>query len=201
MPSRLRSLRLRIPVDIDRLDAGRGDSARGPERAVILGNYPDRVHVVREAWEPQGIEVSQVGGAQQRFDIAPALEGADIVVAKSRAALDAMACGRAVYVYDTFGGDGWVTPEAYAALEADHFAGQATDRVIGPAELRRDLADYDPDMGDGQPRPRRPAPQRPRPRHRAPGRARRASAGTPAGAAARARSADGAAVVLGAIRP
>ena len=42
-----------------------------------------------------------------------------------------MACGRAVYVYDMFGGDGWVTPETYAAMEADHFAGQATDRVIG----------------------------------------------------------------------
>jgi hypothetical protein len=53
-----------------------------------------------------------------------------------------MACGRAVYVYDMFGGDGWVTPEAYPALEADHFAGQATDRVIGPAELERDLADH-----------------------------------------------------------
>ena len=32
-------------------------------------------------------------------------------------------------------------------MEADHFAGQATDRVIGVAELERDLADYDPGMG------------------------------------------------------
>ena len=55
-----------------------------------------------------------------------------------------MACGRAVYVYDTFGGDGWVTPDVYAAMEADHFAGQATDRVIGIEEMERDLADYDP---------------------------------------------------------
>ena len=60
-----------------------------------------------------------------------ALENADIVVGKSRAALDAMACGRAVYLYDMFGGDGWVTPDTYAAMEADQFAGQATDRVIG----------------------------------------------------------------------
>jgi hypothetical protein len=59
----------------------------------------------------------------------------------SRAALDAMACGRAGYVYEVFGGDGWVTPELYPALEADHFAGLATVRVIGPRELARDLAD------------------------------------------------------------
>ena len=34
-----------------------------------------------------------------------------------------------------------------ARMEADHFAGQATDRVIGAEELERDLADYDPRMG------------------------------------------------------
>ena len=138
--------RLRIPVDIDRLVPVGTIRAR-PRRAVILGNYPDRIQVVREAWERRGIEVSQVGAGQQRFDIAAALESADIVVGKSRAAVDAMACGRAVYVYDTFGGDGWVTPDTYAAMEADHFAGQATDRVIGVEEMERDLADYDPRMG------------------------------------------------------
>ena len=108
--SSLRCCRLRVPVDIDRL-APMGTIRARPRRAVILGNYPDRIQAVREAWERRGIEVSQVGGAQQRFDIAAALENADIVVGKSRAAVDAMACGRAVYLYDMFGGDGWVTPE------------------------------------------------------------------------------------------
>ncbi len=139
-------LRLRVPVDIDRLTPVGAIRAQ-PRRAVILGNYPDRLLAVKEAWEPRGIEVDQVGGTRQRYDLAAALAGADIVVAKSRAALDAMACGRAVYVLDTFGGDGWVTPDAYAALEADHFAGQATDRVIGTADLERDLAGYDREMG------------------------------------------------------
>lgn len=139
-------LRLRLPVDIDRLVPIGAIRAR-PRHVVMLGNYGDRVQVVREAWEPRGLEVSVIGGVHQRFDIAAALESADIVVAKSRAALDAMACGRAVYVHDMFGGDGWVTPETYPAMEADHFAGQATERVIGAAELERDLADYDPAMG------------------------------------------------------
>ncbi|HMI98806.1 MAG TPA: glycosyltransferase [Gaiellaceae bacterium] len=138
--------RLRIPVDIHRLAPAGAIRAR-PRHAVILGNYPDRIQVVRDAWERRGIEVSQVGGTQQRFDIAAALENADIVVGKSRAALDAMACGRAVYLYDMFGGDGWVRPDTYAAMEADHFAGQATGRVIGIEEMERDLADYDPGMG------------------------------------------------------
>ena len=138
--------RLRIPVDIYRLSPV-GTIRAQPRSAVILGNYPDRIQAVRAAWERRGIEVDQVGASQQRFDIAAALESADIVVGKSRAAVDAMACGRAVYVYDMFGGDGWVTPVTYAAMEEDHFAGQATDRVIGVEEMESDLADYDPGMG------------------------------------------------------
>jgi hypothetical protein len=141
-----RLLRLRIPVSDDRL-VPTGPIRARPRRAVVLGNYADRIDVVRETWERRGIQVTQVGGARQRYDLAAALGGADIVVAKSRAALDAMACGRAVYVYDTFGGDGWVTPEAYSAFEADHFAGLATDRVIGAAELDEDLGAYRREMG------------------------------------------------------
>jgi hypothetical protein len=139
-------LRLRVPIDTDRL-VPMAPIRERPRRAVLLGNYPEREHLVREAWGRHGIEVSRIGLIQQRYDLAAALADADIVVAKSRAALDAMGCGRAVYVFDVFGGDGWVTASNYEALEGDNFAGQATDRVIGVAELERDLADYEPQMG------------------------------------------------------
>lgn len=139
-------LRLRVPIESDRLAPIAPIRAR-PRRAALLGNYADRDEMVREAWARHGVEVARIGGIEQRYDIRAALSDADIVVAKSRAALDAMACGRAVYVYDVFGGDGWVTPSSYAALEADHFAGQATDRVIGVAELEADLAGYEARMG------------------------------------------------------
>jgi hypothetical protein len=120
-----------------------------PRRALLLGNYPERDELVTEAWGAHGIEVSRIGFLReaQRLDLTTALAGVDIVVAKSRAVLDAMACGRAVYVFDVFGGDGWVTPASYHALEADNFTGQATDRIIGVAELERDLALYSHRMG------------------------------------------------------
>jgi len=113
----------------------------------MLGNYPARHELVREVWERHGVEVTVVGGSQQRYDVAVAVAESDIVVAKARAALDAMACGRAVYVFDTFGGDGWVTPDNYAALAADNFAGLATGRVIDATALAHDLAEYDARMG------------------------------------------------------
>jgi hypothetical protein len=141
-----RVLRLRTPIDVDRLVPA-GPIAEQPRRAVLLGNYPERTGVVEAACARHGIEVARVGGAAQSFDVAGALAGADIVFAKSRAALDAMACGRAVYVLDVFGGDGWVTPESYPDLEADHFAGLATGLVVDIDALDRDLAAYDPGMG------------------------------------------------------
>lgn len=142
-------VRLRIPVDVA-LRTPVGAIRNRPRRAVMLGNYGYRFDWVRSVWGEHGVEVERVGaanGARPSYDVATALAGADIVVAKSRAALEAMACGRAVYVYDVFGGDGWVTPSVYPTLEADHFAGLATSRVIGPAELAHDLAEYDPGMG------------------------------------------------------
>lgn len=139
-------LRLRVPIDIDRLTP-MGPIRPRPRRAVMLGNYPHRHELVREVWARHGVEVTVVGGSQQRYDVAAAIAEADIVVAKARAALDAMACGRAVYIFDMFGGDGWVTPDRYAALEADNFAGLASERVIDASMLAHDLGEYDARMG------------------------------------------------------
>jgi hypothetical protein len=76
-----------------------------------------------------------------------AIRDADIVVGKARAVLDGMACGRAAYVFDIYGGDGWVTPERYPAMEADNFGGEATDWTLSAERLAADLADYRPEMG------------------------------------------------------
>jgi hypothetical protein len=139
-------LRLRVPIDIDRL-VSLGSLHARPRRAVLLGNYLERDAAVIGAWSAAGVDVQRVGGSVQAYDVATAVADADIVVAKSRAALDAMACGRAVYVFDLFGGDGWVTLERYPVLEADNFAGQATGRVLDAAALAVDLAEYRPEMG------------------------------------------------------
>ncbi len=139
-------LRLRVPIDVDRL-VPLGTIRERPQRAVILGNFGERQQLVSEVWGRLGVEVRRVGGNVQTYEVATAVADADIVVGKSRAVLDAMACGRAVYVYDVFGGDGWVTAESYPALEADNFAGQATARVIDSAALAADLSGYRQEMG------------------------------------------------------
>jgi hypothetical protein len=142
--------RLRQPVDSERF-AARETIRDRPARALALSNYVygGRLDVLRSAWEPAGVEVVAAGEEASPTD-APELliADADIVVGKGRALLEGMSCGRAAYVYDMAGCDGWVTPERYPALEADGFAGQAVPETEDRAAvLRADLAAYSPAMG------------------------------------------------------
>ncbi|HKP20126.1 MAG TPA: hypothetical protein VJT68_01315, partial [Thermoleophilaceae bacterium] len=142
-------VRLREPIDSDAYFATAPLPPK-PRRALILSNYLQGARRDRlvTAWEGAGIECVHVGTpGELMLDPRPEILGADIVVAKARAALEGMCCGRAVYVYDQFGGDGWITADNYAAFEADHFAGQATDTPVTLERLTADLADYSPDMG------------------------------------------------------
>jgi hypothetical protein len=142
-------VRLRHPVDTRRLSP-RGEIRERPRRAILLGNYVSgrRRELIVEAWGSAGVECETVGiHGEATPEPASAIAAADIVVGKARAILDAMACGRAAYVLDVVGGDGWVTEARYPAMEADNFAGQATDWSLGRERLLADLADYRPDMG------------------------------------------------------
>lgn len=142
-------IRLTQPIDTERFALSQPPRSP-PRRALLLGNYLDgrRRDALVETWTAAGVDCLQVGIADRVvFDVRPHIAEADIVVGKARAALEGMACGKAVYVFDAFGGDGWVTAENYAALEADNFAGLATDRQIERRGLVADLGRYDPDMG------------------------------------------------------
>ena len=142
-------IRLREPIDTDAF-LFTATLPERPRRALIVSNYlqGERRRMLVDAWENAGIECVQAGTpADVVVDLAPALASADIVVAKARAALEGMCAGRAVYIYDQYGGDGWVTPDSYPAFEADHFAGQATARPRTGADLVADLAEYSPEMG------------------------------------------------------
>lgn len=57
-----------------------------------------------------------------------------------------MAYGRAVYVYDWKGGDGWVTADSYGAIESDGFKSTG-QTVIGPERFADDLRLYSASMG------------------------------------------------------
>lgn len=147
MRERYPVVRLHQPVDTERFSP-RVPPRKPPEVVLLFGNNlrGPRKQMIVEECTALGLKCRQLG----RHGVADCatetvLNDADIVIGYGRCALEALACGRAVYVFDHLGGDGWVTGETYAAMEADGFGGRATDAVIDRTRLRHDLMNAPPD--------------------------------------------------------
>ena len=69
------------------------------------------------------------------------------MIGYGRSILEGMACGRAAYVYDWNGGEGWVTPKSFRRIEADGFAGRSGETVLDGDRIRKDLRKYTRTMG------------------------------------------------------
>lgn len=142
-------VRLRQPIDVRRF-VPRGPLPERPRRMLLLGNYlaGERRAAIEEVARAKGIQVDQVGLPDRQEDaVDDAIGRVDMVVGYGRAILEAMACGKAAYVLDRNGGDGWVTPESYPALEADGFAGTGTDVTVTTARFAEDLGAFASWMG------------------------------------------------------
>jgi hypothetical protein len=141
-------VRLRQPIDTQRF-VPRASLPEVPRRALLLSNNPngDRLAMLEAACEEVGIALERVGGAAgHSTDPRPQLAAADVVIGYGRSVLEGMACGRAAYVYDWKGGDGWVTAESYPAIEADGFAG-SSGLAPDDERLADDLRRYSASMG------------------------------------------------------
>ena len=142
-------VRLTQPIDTQRF-VPRASLTDAPRVALLLSNTPhaDRLEMIEGACAAAGLELRRLGGvAGASTDIRPALAAAEIVIGYGRSILEAMACGRAVYVYDWHGADGWVTAESYAEIEAGGFAGRTGRLVVDRDLLVDDLGRYDAAMG------------------------------------------------------
>jgi hypothetical protein len=142
-------VRLRQPIDVERFTL-RAELPEVARSALLLSNTPnaDRIAMLEAACAEAGLKLTRLGGRSgQEKDIRPALAAAEIVIGYGRSILEAMACGRAAYVYDWRGGDGWVTGESYSGIEADGFAGSGNGEVFDAARISEDLGAYSAAMG------------------------------------------------------
>ncbi|MEX2447419.1 MAG: hypothetical protein WD404_01585 [Solirubrobacterales bacterium] len=147
--SKVDVVRLRQPIDIERF-APRGELPERPRTALLLSNTPseDRLEMLRRACVTVGLELARLGGPSgHATDVRPAIAAADVVIGYGRSILEGMAMGRAAFVYDWKGGNGWVTAETYEAIEADGIAGGAAVDAIGIDRLGEQLRRYVPSMG------------------------------------------------------
>lgn len=142
-------VRLRQPIELTRFE-GLGPGADARTVLVMTNTITGvRAELIEEACRANGLDVRWAGGTSEPTASPElAIAGARAVIGLGRCALEAMAASRATYVYGVIGGDGWVTPESYPAMEADGFAGTALqDVVIDGARLADDLGRWDETMG------------------------------------------------------
>ncbi|MGH2959356.1 MAG: glycosyltransferase [Solirubrobacterales bacterium] len=138
------------PVDRSRFRE-RAPIAPKARRALILSNYLDgeRRERLEQACELAGVEWEHVGatGAGESTRAEDAINRADFVIGKGRVAVEAMACGRAVYLYDMWGSDGWLTPETYDEYSFAGFGGTVTTQDPGVDQLAADFGAYSERLG------------------------------------------------------
>jgi hypothetical protein len=120
-----------------------------PARALLFSNYAsDETHlgVVREACARAGLDLDAVGLGVGRPCAEPEklLGSYDIVFAKGRAAIEALAVGNAVLLCDAHGMGSIVTTGELERLRALNFGLRAQREPLTVERLTREIERYDP---------------------------------------------------------
>jgi hypothetical protein len=120
-----------------------------PRRALVFSNYAapeSHLPAVIEACRQAELELDVVGAGVGRIAGRPELllPQYDIVFAKAKAAMEAMAVGTAVILCDFSGVGPMVTSTAFEALRPLNFGFETLRDPLEPEPIRREIARYDP---------------------------------------------------------
>jgi len=135
-------------VDLERFKP-RGPLPPRPSRALVFSNYAsERTHLaaVREACSRAGITLDVLGAGEGNIRGRPeeVLGRYDLVFAKGRCALEALAVGAAVVLCDAGGVGPMVTTGDLDQLRPLNFGIRALRHPLDPDVLAREVARYDP---------------------------------------------------------
>jgi hypothetical protein len=134
-------------VDLSRF-ARRAPLPERPARALVLSNAArpsGYAHAIQQACDTAGITLDIIGAAAGNATDAPErlLAGYDLVFAKGRTALEALAVGCATILADAAGAGPMVTPAAYERLRNRNFGIRELRQAHAVAWYRDQLAQYD----------------------------------------------------------
>ena len=136
-------------VDMARFSPRTALPAR-PRRALVFSNYAHEgghLPAVIEACRQAGLELDIAGAAVGRIVTRPErlLPRYEIVFAKAKAAMEAMAVGTAVILCDYGGVGPMVTSTRFDELRPLNFGFEALRDPLQPEPLLREIARYDPE--------------------------------------------------------
>lgn len=136
-------------VDLARFTPRPKPLSATPQRALLFSNYAsEETHLpaVREACARARIQLDVVGSHTNTATAQPEkiLGEYDLVFAKARSALEAMAVGSAVVLCDYEGSGPMVTPANFARLRPLNFGRRALGKPLDAAVLGEEIKRYDP---------------------------------------------------------
>jgi glycosyltransferase involved in cell wall biosynthesis len=134
-------------VDTNRF-ASRDDLPEAPRRALLFSNYASPggyIDAIQAACSARGLTLDIVGEGFGRLTSTPelALPNYDVVFAKGRAAIEALAVGCAVILCDFPGLGPLVTSGEFDRLRPMNFGWEALDRPHDAALIEAELERYD----------------------------------------------------------
>lgn len=132
-------------VDLQKFPA-RSSLPEEPRKALIFSNQEGHVQAITEACEALGLSAERMHQYQERGQNPQEVLGAfDVVFAKGRCALEALAVGCAVIVCDEFGLGPMVTPDNYERVRALNCGRRLLQDKIDRANIERELRKYSSD--------------------------------------------------------
>ena len=137
-------------VDLARFKSRRKPLPATPGRALLFSNYAsEETHLpaVREACARANIRLDVVGSQTKTATAQPEeiLGEYDLVFAKARSALEAMAVGAAVVLCDREGSGPMVTPVNFAELRLLNFGRRALREPLDAAVVAEEIKRYNPE--------------------------------------------------------
>jgi hypothetical protein len=134
-------------VDMERYQP-RPPLPRRPHRALVFSNYAGtgtHAEPIREACRRMGLELETVGSGAGNASAAPErlLPGYDLVFAKARCAIEAMATGCAVILCDAGGLGAMVTSANVRDLRRWNFGARVLQRPLSAESIAEEMQRYD----------------------------------------------------------
>ncbi len=136
-------------VDLERFRPRADPLPEKPRRAVVFSNYANEdshLPAVREACRRAGLEMDVIGAGVGRSMSNPeaVLGGYDLVFAKARCALEALAVGAAVVLCDFRGLGPMVTSGGLHTLRRNNLGARTLSEPLTPEGILREMERYDP---------------------------------------------------------
>lgn len=135
-------------VDLEKFKP-RGSLPVRPQRALFFSNYASEknvVSIVQKACQKAGISLDIIGYGMHNACVAPeALLGCyDLVFARGRSAIEAMAVGAAVILLDTKKTGQMVTPDNLEKLRSLNFGIRTREEAVSVEAIEREINRYNP---------------------------------------------------------